>query len=140
MTFIYHRTVRFKDTDAAGVVYFANTLTLCHEAYEESLIATGIEVQQFFRQSNWVIPIIHADVDYFRPAVCGDRQDIHLTPVRLTEHQFEICYKVYEAADPEHLVAQAHTQHICINPVNRRRQPLPQQILEWLEKWADPEN
>ena len=43
MSFTYHRTIRFKDTDAAGVVYFANILAICNEAYEESLEASGID-------------------------------------------------------------------------------------------------
>ena len=34
MAFAYYYTVRFQDTDAAGVVYFANVLRICHEAYE----------------------------------------------------------------------------------------------------------
>ena len=37
MPFSYSRSVRFADTDAAGVVFFANYLALCHEAYEEAL-------------------------------------------------------------------------------------------------------
>jgi len=36
MPFTYSRTVHFADTDAAGVVFFANFLAICHEAYEES--------------------------------------------------------------------------------------------------------
>jgi 1,4-dihydroxy-2-naphthoyl-CoA hydrolase len=32
MPFSHHRTVRFADTDAAGVVFFARTLAICHEA------------------------------------------------------------------------------------------------------------
>ena len=42
MPFEYQRTVHFADTDAAGVVFFANYLAICHEAYEESLGAAGI--------------------------------------------------------------------------------------------------
>jgi hypothetical protein len=39
MPFSYVRTVRLADTDAAGVVYFARTLSICHEAYEAALAA-----------------------------------------------------------------------------------------------------
>ncbi|MFS8118916.1 MAG: acyl-CoA thioesterase, partial [Microcoleus sp.] len=45
MSFSYTRTVRFQDTDAAGVVYFANVLAMCHEAYEASLAASGINLK-----------------------------------------------------------------------------------------------
>ncbi|MDJ0549913.1 MAG: 1,4-dihydroxy-2-naphthoyl-CoA hydrolase, partial [Microcystis aeruginosa] len=32
----YERLIYLADTDAAGVVYFAHLLSICHEAYEFS--------------------------------------------------------------------------------------------------------
>ena len=46
MSFAYSRTIHFADTDAAGVVYFARYLSICHEAYEEALAAAGIDMKQ----------------------------------------------------------------------------------------------
>ena len=42
MPFTYARTVHFPDTDAAGVVFFPNYLSICHEAYEEALAAANV--------------------------------------------------------------------------------------------------
>ena len=78
MTFTYTRTVRFKDTDAAGVVYFANVLAMCHEACEESLASSGINLKVFFSNSSVTIPIVHASVDFLRPMFCGDQLLINL--------------------------------------------------------------
>jgi 1,4-dihydroxy-2-naphthoyl-CoA hydrolase len=139
MPFIYQRTIRFQDTDAAGVVYFANTLTMCHEAYEESLIAAGIEVWKFFGASAIALPIVHAEADYRHPAFCGDRHEIVLTPLSTSHHGFEIRYEIYGEGDHDRLISKALTRHVCINPVNRERQPLPQQVLDWLKKWHEPE-
>ena len=41
MPFTYERTIRLGDTDAAGIMFFANYLVLCHEAYEASLAAAN---------------------------------------------------------------------------------------------------
>jgi 1,4-dihydroxy-2-naphthoyl-CoA hydrolase len=139
MSFIYQRTVRFQDTDAAGVVYFANTLSMCHEAYEESLIAAGIEVWKFFSASAIALPIVHAEADYRHPAFCGDRHEIVLTPVSTSHHGFEIQYEIYGEDDRDRLISKALTRHVCINPVSRERQPLPQQVLDWLKKWREPD-
>lgn len=139
MTFIYKRTVRFKDTDAAGVVYFANTLSMCHEAYEESLMASGIEVWKFFSSSATALPIVHAEADYRHPAFCGDRHEILLTPILLSNHEFEIRYEIYAEGDRERLIGKALTRHVCINPVSRQRQPLPSEVLDWLAKWSHAE-
>jgi 1,4-dihydroxy-2-naphthoyl-CoA hydrolase len=136
MPFIYSRTVRFQDTDAAGVVYFANTLAMCHEAYEESLIVSGVEVWKFFSSSAIALPIVHAEADYRHPAFCGDRHEIHLTPALTSSHEFEIRYAIYAADDSERLISRALTRHVCINPVNRERQLLSQQVLDWLAQWG----
>lgn len=139
MPFVYERTVRFQDTDAAGVVYFANTLAICHEAYEASLIAAGVEVRQFFsRNSAIAFPIVHAEADYRHPAFCGDRHEILLRPVSTSGQGFEIWYEIYGKGDRDQLISQALTRHVCINPVSRERQPLPQQVLNWLKKWREP--
>jgi 1,4-dihydroxy-2-naphthoyl-CoA hydrolase len=66
MPFTYLRTVHFQDTDAAGVVYFANVLAMCHEAYEASLAASGINLKAFFSNPEVAFPIIHASVDFYR--------------------------------------------------------------------------
>jgi 1,4-dihydroxy-2-naphthoyl-CoA hydrolase len=139
MAFFYQRTVRFQDTDAAGVVYFTNTLAMCHEAYEASLMAAGIEVQQFFKTGgSTAVPIVHAEADYLRPAFCGDHHEIQLTPTFQSEHAFEIQYVIYEVGHPEQPISKALTRHVCIDPSSRQRQPLPPEMLDWLNKWNQP--
>ena len=76
MPFTYKRTIRFQDTDAAGVVYFANVLNICHEAYEDSLVESGIKLKSFFQSTSTAITIVHASVDFFKPMFCGDKQII----------------------------------------------------------------
>jgi 1,4-dihydroxy-2-naphthoyl-CoA hydrolase len=139
MPFVYQRTVRFQDTDAAGVVYFANTLAMCHEAYEASLIAAGVEVRQFFSGNSAIaLPIVHAEADYRHPAFCGDHHEIVLTPASTSGNGFEIQYEIYGEGDRDRLISKALTRHVCINPESRERQPLPQQMLDWLKQWGEP--
>lgn len=132
MPFTYNRTVRFQDTDAAGVVYFANVLSMCHEAYEASLVASGINLQKFFNNPTSAIPIIHANVDFRRPMYCGDCLLIHLMPQQLDEHKFEIAYQIFAASSSEQQLAKAVTRHICIEPMTKTRTQLPEAIIHWL--------
>ena len=136
MPFIYQRTVRFSDTDAAGVVYFANVLTLCHEAYEASLAATGIDLRAFFSGVDVALPIAHANVDFFRPMFCGDRLEVHLTPKQLQESEFELTYAVFLEGKLERSMSNAQTRHVCIDPGTRKRRSLPLELSQWLERWA----
>ncbi|MGB7087821.1 MAG: thioesterase family protein, partial [Phormidesmis sp.] len=103
MSFVYARVIRFHETDAAGVVYFANLLTLCHEAYEAALAEAGVDLKQFFssarssgddsnEKGGIAVPVVHAEADFYRPLFCGDAIAIILMPTQLTLHSFEIAY------------------------------------------------
>lgn len=130
MPFTYKRVVRFCDTDAAGVVYFANVLSICHEAYEASLIAANINLKLFFSNSTLAIPITHAHVDFFRPLFCGDEINITLQPQQLSSDKFEILYQVFD--EKKQLMAESITRHICIDPSLRIKQDLSTEMLLWL--------
>ena len=130
MAFTYDYTARFRDTDAAGVVYFANVLNICHDAYEASLEASGINLQQFFTKPVVAFPIIHASVDFFRPIFCGDKLAIKLIPQNLGTNKFEINYDVFI---DDTVVSKAITRQVCIDAITRRKLDLPKDIMSWLE-------
>lgn len=127
MSFTYRRTIRFADTDAAGVVYFANVLSICHEAYEASLAAAGIDLNQFFRGAA-AMPIVHAEIDYLQPLFCGETYAIELSPTLLKPDKFEIHYTIRAA---ELAISRAKTLHLCIDSTTRRRMPLPPDMQRW---------
>ncbi|GAX42971.1 thioesterase superfamily protein [Tolypothrix sp. NIES-4075] len=130
MPFTYNRTVRFSDTDAAGVVYFANVLSICHEAYEASLEASSINMKDFFSSTSVAFPIVHADVDFFRPMFCGDKLIISLIPQKVGVDKFEIAYEVVV---DDVMVAKAVTRHVCIEVSSRNKKELSGEVMRWLE-------
>jgi 1,4-dihydroxy-2-naphthoyl-CoA hydrolase len=138
MAFVYQRTIRFHETDAAGVVYFANVLTLCHEAYEASLAASGIDLGVFFNSqvAQVAVPITHAEVDFRRPLQCGDKVLVELLPHSWQQDSFEVRYALYklDPAAPDQLgicLANALTCHVCIDAATRKRRDLNQDLVKW---------
>ena len=132
------RTVRFSDTDAAGVVHFARLLTWCHEAYEESLERYGIAAAAIFpgtaaERPAIALPIVHCSADFRRPLVCGDPLAIALEPLRIDPGCFELRYRFSSAGDP---VAEGLTRHLAIDSRSRQRCSLPEPIQRWLEASA----
>jgi 1,4-dihydroxy-2-naphthoyl-CoA hydrolase len=130
MVFTYHRTIRFQDTDAAGVVYFANTLGICHEAYEESLRNSGINIKAFFTHPSVAFPIVHANVDFLRPMYCGDNLMISLIPQKIGVDKFNVTYEITVS---DVIVAKAMTRHVCIDVNSQTKQELPDEMIFWLE-------
>jgi 1,4-dihydroxy-2-naphthoyl-CoA hydrolase len=119
---MYQRKIYFADTDSAGVVYFSNLLSICHEAYEEYLSSLKINLPDFFANKLIAVPIIHAEIDFFKPLFCGDFININLELESINKKVFEIKYQVFKDND---LIAKALTRHICINPQTRKTQEMP---------------
>ncbi|MDB9339084.1 MULTISPECIES: acyl-CoA thioesterase [Cyanophyceae] len=130
MSFTYNRTIHLQDTDAAGVVYFANVLCMCHEAYEASLEASNIHLKAFFTHPSVAFPIVHANVDFFRPMFCGDKLEVSLFPHKLGVNKFEVTYEIMVE---NVLVSKAVTRHVCIDAVSRSKQDLSAEMIQWLE-------
>jgi 1,4-dihydroxy-2-naphthoyl-CoA hydrolase len=128
----YDRSVRFQDTDAAGVVFFANVLTICHEAYEYSLEQFGFDIKIFFSNSgDYAVPIVQAQVDFLKPIFCGDRLLVNLKPQILDVYSFEINYKITNQHSK--LVSTAQTKHTCISLVgDRAKLDIPVEIRRWI--------
>lgn len=132
MPFAYSRTTHFADTDAAGVVYFANYLSICHEAYEEALSAAGIDLKRFFADNAVVVPIARSEAEYLRPISCGDKLSVSVNPKMLSENSFEIHYMITRLGPQAKCAARARTEHVCVDSATRARKALPGPLLDWI--------
>ena len=146
---LLRRTVRFGDTDAAGVMHFHQLLRWCHEAYEESLEAFGLAPACLFPMAaidrptdldapSIALPIIHCSADFRRPLVCGDPLLIRLEPLRLHPGSFEVRYRFQRSRsgeDPQE-AALGLTRHLAIEAASRLRCSLPDPVQRWLEAAA----
>jgi acyl-CoA thioester hydrolase len=64
--------VYYEDTDAAGVVYYANYLRFMERARTEWLAAHGHALAELERHADIVFVVTHADVAFRQPARLGD--------------------------------------------------------------------
>jgi 1,4-dihydroxy-2-naphthoyl-CoA hydrolase len=133
MEFSWVRTIHFGDTDAAGVVFFANYLRICHEAYEEALSAAGIELGRFFSDTGTIVPISRSELSYLRPLQTGDKVTVTLKPRRLGEDAFEIQFEMFRLGPPKKRAAAGRTEHVCLNGKTRDRQALPPALAAWVD-------
>jgi len=132
MPFAYSRTIHFADTDAAGVVFFANYLAICHEAYEEALGAAGINLKRFFADHDVVVPIAKSEAEYLRPLACGEKVAVNLRVQRQSENSFEIHYELVRLGPPAKAAARLRTEHVCIDAATRARKALPPALASWV--------
>ena len=131
------RTVRFGDTDAAGVMHFHQLLRWCHEAWEESLELFGVEAKTVFpgcrdqeRFPDTALPVVHCSASFRKAVHGGDQLLVRLKPERIDQGCFEV-HSQFLCNDQE--VAHGLIRHMAIDAATRRRCPIPEAISLWLE-------
>jgi acyl-CoA thioester hydrolase len=86
-----HRVI-YQDTDAEGVVYYANYLGLFERGRTELLRQMGISVKEFKEKKGILFAVTKVDCDYHSPAAYDDELTItteiaETTPARVTFQQ-----------------------------------------------------
>jgi 1,4-dihydroxy-2-naphthoyl-CoA hydrolase len=132
MAFSHPRTIHFADTDAAGVVFFANYLAICHEGYEEALAAAGINLQAFFSDKAIIVPIAKTEVEFLRPLEAGEKVRVTAAPTLLTENSYEVRFEIIKLSPREKTAARVRTEHVCLDATSRKRIPLPAALAAWV--------
>tara|TARA_B100000700_G_scaffold310378_1_gene390880 strand:- start:380 stop:826 length:447 start_codon:yes stop_codon:yes gene_type:complete len=132
------RTVRFGETDSAGVVYFLQLFKWCHEAWEESLENYGIVLQDIFpasqtnnNQPQVALPVVHCEANYFKPLYVGDSISTELYPEKINDSSFVIRYIFKKNGEEIGLI---NIKHTSINSSTREKCSLSHQINLWLEE------
>ncbi len=80
--FTYQFQVRLQDTDATGVLYFPRQFQMAMEAFEEFLKHRGYSLRQLL-ESNYLMPVVHAEGDYLAPVMVGDVLEVRLRVGRM---------------------------------------------------------
>ena len=65
-------TVYFEDTDAYGIVYYANYLKFMERARSDMIRAVGVDQAAELRRSGSAYAVVEVDIKYRRPGRLGD--------------------------------------------------------------------
>ena len=132
------RTVRFGETDAAGVVHFLELFRWCHETWEESLEKYGIALQEIFpttqintSQLDVALPVVHCEAHYYQPLYVGDIISIELNPKKIDEFSFLLRFELKKDGGKIGLTS---IKHVSINSITREKCALSKQINLWLNE------
>ncbi len=133
--YIYKTQVRLRDTDATGVLYFAEQFRMALEAFEEFLKDRGFSLNQLLG-SEYLMPIVHADADYFSPLVVGDEVEISLRVVKLGTSSITLESHFH---DPQRKINVGKVQivHVVVDRESRTSVPIPDFLRALLEPQRD---
>ena len=123
--------VYYEDTDAGGVVYYANYLRFMERARTEWLGSLGVELPDLERTHGVVFVVSRMEIDYFSPARLGDRLDATLRLIELGRARM---VAVQDVRRGESVLARARVTLACIDRGHWRPARIPAVLHGRLEK------
>lgn len=118
--------VYYEDTDAGGVVYYANYLKFLERARTEMLRTTGIEQSALNRTEQIIFVVRSVHVDYLKSALFDDLLEIHseITQVKKASLVFE--QSIYRA---DILLCKAEVCIACVDSQTMRPKAIPKDLI-----------
>ena len=130
--FTYTTKIRLHDTDAAGIIFFANQLKIVHDAYEELLASIGLSFDNMLKKTDYFLPIVHAESSYKTPVFVGDKVVIIIKVSNLGTTSISFEYTLKRGST---IIGTAKTVHVAINQKTRQKMPLPESLRKKLKKY-----
>ena len=124
--------VRMNDTDAAGILFFANQFSIVHEVYEDFMESIGCGFAHLLDKANFFVPIVHAEADYKKSVSVGERLQIKLVVEKVGETSFTMFYALI--GKNRRRVGTVRTVHVSVSRSSKKKIPLPAHLKKILKK------
>ena len=125
--------VYYEDTDAAGVVYYANYLRFMERARTEWLGSLGFDLATFESAHEVVFVVHRVEIEYRLPARLGDRLDATLALIELRRARMVALQQVWRG---EQMLTDARVAVACIDRATFRPARIPPALHSRLEALA----
>ena len=130
MTFSWPVRVYWEDTDAGGVVYYANYLKFMERARSEWLRALGFEQDALRDEAGVVFVVRRVEVDYLAPARFNDQIEVSVSLHEVGRASLGV--KQTLSRGPTRLVSALVTL-ACVDAVRFKPVKIPAPILQALD-------
>lgn len=124
--FLFPVRVYYEDTDAGGIVYYANYLKFAERARTEYIRALGVRQQDALEtEDKFAFVVRHCEVDYQAPAVLDDElvvscQVVEIGGASCTMHQ--------EIMRADKLLVTIDVKAVYVSLKNRRPVRIPKEL------------
>jgi len=119
----YKTTIQMHDTDAAGVLFFANQFKITHDAYQAWLEQHGIKFVDMIQKQSYFLPMVHAESDYKAPLAVGDKITVALALENIGETSFTLAFTLRNEKNT--VVGTGKAVHVATDAKTKEKIPLP---------------
>jgi acyl-CoA thioester hydrolase len=118
--------IYYEDTDAGGVVYYANYLRYLERARTEWLRSLGFGQQALIAESGILFAVRHVEIDYLQPARFDDELTVEAQVEKLSKVSLTFGQRIVRA--PDAILCTARVKVACLDSSSFRPRAIPQDI------------
>jgi len=129
--FFWPVRVYYEDTDAGGVVYYANYLKFFERARTEWLRSFGLNQDKLALEEGLIFVVRRALLDFARPARLDDLLEVTVEPLKVARVYVDLAQ---EARRGTQLLARAEVRVACLNQSSFKPVAIPQSLRESIQQ------
>jgi acyl-CoA thioester hydrolase len=119
--------IYYEDTDAGGVVYYANYLKFMERARTEWLRAKGFELPALADEHGILFVVRAVEIEYLKPARFNDALDVTLELTGHGRSQIAIFQQVLRGHE---VLTRARVRAVCVDTQTIRPARIPHPVLQ----------
>ncbi len=128
--FIWPVRVYYEDTDAGGVVFYANYLKFFERARTEMLRAAGFEQDELIANEGVIFVVRAVQVDYLSPARFNEQINVSAEVLLAKKASLTFEQSITRGDD---LLCKSIIRIACLDAVTMRPKVIPENLLELLK-------
>ena len=122
--------VYYEDTDAQGVVYYANYFRFMERARTEWLRALGVDQEKMLREDRRMFVVVSTQAEFIVPAKFNDALVVTAGLGNLTRVSFDIVQNVYRNDADRTLILKGGVKAAFLDADSHRPQRIPALLFE----------
>ncbi|PUA16969.1 tol-pal system-associated acyl-CoA thioesterase [Glaciimonas sp. PCH181] len=137
--FSWNIRVYYEDTDAGGVVFYANYLKFFERARTEWLRAAGIEQSRLVETHEVMFVVKSTALDYHAPSRLDDELKLTVTVENVGRVAVDFVQQAWRRDGEEmKLLATGRIKVVCVNTHTFRPHAIPQMVLDRIQPATAP--
>jgi acyl-CoA thioester hydrolase len=130
--FVWQARVYWEDTDAGGIVYYANYLRFLERSRSEWLRARGVSQSALARDPGVVFSVVALEAQYRRPARLDDLLSISCEPAQEGGASILFSQRIWREPLASELLLSATVRVACLDAASLKPRRLPPVIVKEL--------
>ena len=127
--FIWPVRVYYEDTDAGGIVFYANYLKFMERARTEWLRSLGFEQDRLRDEEGVLFAVRQVRLDFLRPALFNDALSVSVRVILRGKASLSVEQQVRNQREETRVYCRGEVKLACIDAEGFRPRPIPKRLL-----------